>query len=352
MYTPQQWSKLLLEDMKTNLTKILNEAWRITFKNKWLWVFGLVLVLTSSSGGNGGGGGGNKNNSNFNYTNSYEINKSSPFAPNPQQLLRETSQVLGTAAVSIEELFQTISPLFLVTAGIAFTLLLIVFAILGLYLKAWASSALIHGIDQENNGVSLGLSPMSKLGKQKAVEMIKLSIIPSFITLGVTLLVAIPVILLLIPEATRPFGILLAVLVFLVFFVVLLFLASIVYLGSIALVIKNLTWQDAFKEGYRIITKYFIDVILLSCVNCLIGGLVSMASCALIIPIALVGFGAALGVSTFPPLLIIAVPVAVILLTAFITGIYLVSAIAHVFNKSTWVILYKQVLDLEKPKIL
>src|SRR3989344_4515034 len=38
-------------------SRILKRSWQLSWKNKWLWVYGLILAIFGGSGGSGGGAG-------------------------------------------------------------------------------------------------------------------------------------------------------------------------------------------------------------------------------------------------------------------------------------------------------
>lgn len=335
--------------MKTDISKIVSEAWRITFKNKWLWVFGLVLALSSSGGRGNFDTSSYRDNRNTNSTQQNETKKTFPTIPQPKELLENSKQVLGTATVSVTSLLDTIHPAFIFITVIVVGISFVIFFILGLYLRSWAMGSLVHGIDQENNGISLGLSEMSRVGKQKAYELMLLNLIPVYIILGGGVVLAIVGIgSVLLGSVLLPLGLLLTGLLGIILLIVTLLASVAAYLGNYAVVLKNKSRNEAFKEGWKIFTKYFVDVIVLNCLNMVFGAIVALLSCFLIIPIiAVIGIGV-IGVSVAPTTLIILLPIGVLVFLIIIAFMSLVNGVFQVFNESTWVLLYKQLMVLEE----
>ncbi len=319
--------------MKSDLSKIINGAYRITFGNKWLWVFGLVLALFSGGG-------------NFNFPSSSRgnLSKEDSFR---KELMKKDPQyykdVLGSAAISAESLVKSIPVYTYLFFGVfAFVMILLGLGI-ALYAKSWANASLIEGINLESNGTKMQLSQASLKGRSKAIEMAKLNVIPGLALLFLALLAFIPgFILMAFGSLGILFGILWFVTLGLGFLVLMLLVSASVSLGSISLVLENLNYSEAFKKGFTIFKGYFVDVVILGLVNCLTTGLVSIASCVVIIPLVLVGALGFAGVAAIPYLAVALIPVGALLLIAVIAALTLVKAIMIVFQESTWVLLYKQ----------
>lgn len=345
--------------MKADFSRIYKEAFRITKTNKRLWVVALVLVAFTG----GFSGTSFKNTSdNFSKKLKEQQNTTTPnYRPtnnkkinylNTRELTSALPQVLGTATSSMSTLasvFRSIP----VTFFIALALLILVTLVLGFsiiwYGKSWAESALIHGISQESHNISLSLNEMGEHGKGRAWEVIKIRTIPAVILPLAILIITPPVFLpLLLNNST---GVIITILLFIVWFLVVTFatitMSSSANLGVLAINLESLKWKDAFKRGFAIFKRYLLDISILGILNCCLGCITCFG--LLIVTGLLVGIGAAtvVGAMVFPPLLVAAGPVIFLALIAIIMLSGLVNAIVLVFKQSTWVLLYKQLTEVQ-----
>ncbi len=338
--------------MKADFGKILSEAFKITLKNKWLWVFGLVIATLSSGSSSNFGNYSRSFNSKFGDKGKQEqkfrdILKTRDFQAEPTEFLNESGKVLGEASISITNILGTI-PFYYYILLFLFVLITVAVGVsIAMYARAWASGSLIHGINLEATGVTATLSDSSKAGRHSAIEMIKLSFIPSMATLLIFSVVLIPefVLIVLVPGLVKVVVGLLLFITFLLCILAFIVVSASVLLGSIALVLEGLNWKTAFSKGYFVFKKYFLDVVIMGVINCFLGSIVGVASCVVLIPLILLGIAGFAGVTAAPPLAIIIFPTVALVAIAVVLVLTLVKGISIVFIESTWVLLYKQLVD-------
>lgn len=359
--------------MTADFGKIIDQSVKITFKNKWLWVFGLVLVTMSSGGSNFSNFSNyanksdskdaiEKNNSDKkqNQPESNDENTIIPRTTNKQLETKlaanieitETNEfgdlpkVLGQAVISGKQILASIPIAYWVIMVIAILIAIVISIAIALYAYSWAYGSLIFGIDQESKNISETLKTMSENGKNNAVELIKLSLIPGLILFSIFIVGAVPLGLLSLLAKDSPTQLTLYLLIlgiFIIIYLISTILVSVsVMLGGIALVLEKLTWTTALKKGFTVFTKYFLEVIIMGVINCCISVILIGALMVVMIPLVVAGAAAIVGAAAFPPILGILVPLATLGFIAFILGSSLVSAILKVFQYSTWVLLYKQ----------
>jgi len=176
--------------MHADFSKILNQAFKITFKNKWLWIFGLVLAALSSGGSNF---------SSFDSLGGESDKPSKIEKPKPALSDRRLQAPISPPYIdpdpnyikpinipmypveppvenptiqwfsSLSNFIKSIPVLFFVALSV-FLLILIAFGIaIGLYATSWASSSLIYGINQEDLGITGSLAEYSKKGRRRIV---------------------------------------------------------------------------------------------------------------------------------------------------------------------------------------
>lgn len=336
--------------MKADFSRIIRESVQITKTNKKLWVFGLVLA-TLTAGGNFGSGGGSdfksEEGKNNQQNNTIERPVKQPELLNSNLLTSNMPQVLGTATSTISEVVKTIPPTFYAALIILIILAISLGVGISVYGRAWAKSGLIHGIDKQNSGESLGLYQMSDHGKRNAVEMIKISIIPGLLfglaILGSLLILLIP--LLLLGDAGKVIIIPLGILWVLAVIVAGIIIGGSVGLGTLAINLESLKWKDAFKRGRGIFRKYFIDVAVMSIINCFSGCIAGIATILGIAVLGGIGAASVVGAVALPPLVVLAGPVVFLAILAIIMLTGLINTVFMVFNQSTWVLLYKQLTE-------
>ncbi|OGC50431.1 hypothetical protein A2716_04465 [candidate division WWE3 bacterium RIFCSPHIGHO2_01_FULL_40_23] len=338
--------------MKADYGKIINEAFRITFKNKWLWVFGLILAMGSSGG-------------NFNIpdapgskTKDKDNRIETPGKVNDvykrtfEDGLLKAGSVLGESTVSLREVGRRIPIYYWVVLGVFLLIAFVLVVGISIYARSYAYGSLVQGVDLENRGITADLSGMSKEGRRRAVEIVKLELLPMVLAFVDLFLLWVPMILVFMSEMSSGVKLFLGLVLLtlaLVFLILLIIVSVSAGLGRIAVVLSDLSWRQAFKKGFYIFKKFFIDVVVMGIINCFTGFLFGLASCVILIPFMILIFIGIAGLALSPYAGVVLFPLFGIMIVALIILFTLISAIAKVFMESTWVLLYKQLIETEVP---
>ncbi len=335
--------------MKADFSKIIGDSIKITRSNKKLWVMGLVLAtLTAGSSGGGGGGG---SSSDSTKTDKKEINRTiekNSDLLNSNLLSSRMPQVLGATTSTLTDLAKTIPASFYFALVIVVMFGIALGIAISLYGQAWSQSGLIRGIEKQSIGEALGLAQMSDHGKTKALEVIKIRVLPGLIfmcaALGTGL---VPLILaIVLGTAGKIVGILLGIPWVLAFIIGIIIVSASSNLGILAINLEALTWKDGYKRGFQVFRKYFFDVLIMSIINCFAGCLFGVATLITLAVLGGIGLACVFGVIAFPPFLIAAGPIIFLAILALIILLGLAGAIFTVFKQSTWVLLYKQLTEV------
>lgn len=344
----------ILESMKADFSKIIRGSIKITRSNKRLWVFGLVLA-SLGAGANFGSSGNigdvvketqkQKPNNTIEQQFPQDLNDSRLI--NSNLLTSSLPQVLGATTSSLTGLLKTIPLSFY--AGLTFLILISVgvFTAVALYGRSWAQSGLINGIDRENAGETLTLNQMSDKGKLNAVEIIKIRVLPG---LAFALMVIMSTLILLIPamllgEVGKILVIFIGILWTIAVVIASLILGASINLGILAINLESLKWKEGFGRGFRVFKKFFVDVLIMSTINCFAGCVFGVASMIGLLILGGLGVTSILGAIAFPPFVVVAGPIIFLALLALIMLTGLIGAISAVFTQSTWVLLYRQLTE-------
>ncbi|MFH1295270.1 MAG: hypothetical protein ABIH84_01695 [bacterium] len=347
--------------MKADFSKIIRDAIQITKTNKKLWVLGLVLAAFGSSFNANSfmrlSDIGKKNEKPKSYDETqYQLPNNLPAEFEDRQLLNSNllganaSQVLGTATTSLTsltDLIRTIPVSFYGLAGILILVSIIVGVGVSLYAQSWARSGLIQGINRQSSGETLTLYQMADHGKLKALEVIKIGIFPGIVfALAICVSTLILIILgLLVGDSGRILITIIGVLYAIAVIIASIILSASINLGILAINLESLKWLEGFKRGFYVFKKHFIDVAILSVINCLAGCVLGLVIILGMAVFGGIGAAAFFGAMAFPPFLVAAGPLIFLAVLAFIMLAGLTGAIATVFKQSTWVLLYKQLTE-------
>lgn len=347
--------------MRANFAKIVRDSVELTKSNKRLWVLGLVVA--SLSAGVNFGPGGNLGNLSKEYNKTKQENNvqiDSPFNLNAPPLQKQnlinsnlitstqrSPRVLGATTTSLMELLKMIPSSFFGALGLLATIAILLGVAVSLYAKSWAQSGLIAGINMQSAGENPSLYQMSDKGKMNAIQVIKIRIFPSLLF---GLLVALSALILAVLIATVNNGGKVLAIVLGIPYVILVVVASIIlsasiHLGVLAINLESLGWQTGFKRGFSVLKKFFLDVFIMSVINCFASCVFGLAGLAAIAILLTVGAVTVLGVTAFPPFLVVAGPIMFLALLALVFILGLLGAISAVFKQSTWVLLYKQLTE-------
>ncbi len=333
--------------MKINLSEIINKAFKITFKNKWLWVFGM-LVAVGSGGFNMSGDIGRLGDLGDKLSKKNQTT-TSPYNQIPVNSIDSTKRVLGAQTSMMAETLYTSAN---ISAWVLIGLAVLTIVGLGIGIstsaRAWAEGSLIYGIKEEGADNPQNITQMSRSGRGHFWPILKLNLL-YLVLFAIAGLFAL---ILFILSSLSALGMLitvpLALLFGLIFIVVAIAATLIIEIAKIAVIFENLEWKAAYFAGVTITKKFLVDVVVLRFVNCLITSVASIASCLVVaVFVILIALSGALTVAV-PFLAVVTAPFIFIFILAFITLLSVIGGIISVYDKATWVLFYEQVRALNQ----
>lgn len=346
--------------MRADFSQIVGEAFQITKRNRRLWVFALILATLSF--GSAFNYLGNSNNNKKEGDSKIIRNESQNITGNtvfentqsPEEMKLGENPAIPNFGSIFENLLKAIPPHVYAIGFIGLIFLAAISIGIALYAKAWATAALIQGIELEANRTYATLYEMSDYAKKHTIELAKLYVIPNLI-LGVaafftiifgTVLMAVGQ-----SETAGIMLILVYVLIALIVFLIAMMLQGAINLGVMALVLDQLSWKKSLAKGWHIFRKFWLEVSVMYFINCSIGCLVvigmgilvAIAGGILAAPLLL---GGTTGSETF---IIAAIPLLIMGVIVFVVATLVIRTLLTVFDQATWVLLYKQLVSNVQP---
>jgi hypothetical protein len=287
--------------------EVLSQAWRITWRNKALWVLGVLAGCSAS----GRGGGGTQASSSFR---GYNFG--------------------GQEAPDLERFINSIPVETWIAVGIGVLLLILSLSLLFLVLGVLGQSGLIAGFVQEDGGQPVTLGAAFQLGSQYFWRLLGVRVVVwlaglivaigiisvVLLSFGIALVCLLPLLCLLLPISFLVDGY--------------------VMLTMVAAVQENLGVLAAFGRAWEVIRDHLGPVIVMALILILGGGIVSVLISApflaVLIPAGaglLVGEGWSVvtGLVASGVLLLIGVPILILL-----------SAVLTTFTTGAWTITYRR----------
>lgn len=330
---------------------IIKRSWDLTWKKRWLWVYGLVLAAFASG----------SSFSNFNSFRNSGSSSSSTKSQIPADLPQQGAKVMGGATNALASWMAHVSPWMWVLLVFAVLVSILVYVLIVWVLSAWAKGALISGLDDADKDKEVNLLTTSPKGLSNAKNLIILSLISfgiSFLVLisamgifGIGLLVfsvsglsALAVI----------WGIIVGIAAFLTIVVAMVLIGMLgVYADRLIVLHHYSPWQ-AWKKGLSLSKNNFLATALMGLINAVLGcgigclslvlmGLLIVPVLVIFIPLLAVG-----GILAAGPGAVVAAVFGLLLFIFAATYISVgVRAIMVVFNYATWNQLFRKVMEDE-----
>ncbi len=335
---------------------ILKRSWELTWKNKWLWVYGLILGAASFSysGGSGGGGGNSSSNS----------TPSNLPKGVPSNLPQQGGKVLGKATDAVGQWLGQVSPGTWILLGLGVLVLILFVVVIGMIIQAWAKGSLISGLDKADRGEDSRLGATALRDGKVIKNLIYYGVIASVavlltifvimvLGLGVALLFSVSSILMTI------FLVLLGIVGFIVLLIVIVVVAMIGVYAERLIVLKGYAPLAAWKKGLSLAKGNLMNTLVMGLINGGIGCAVSSVGCMvsllilaiMILPgLALFGLGAFAISSGNYALLVPVVMGALFILMIWGAATLVLRAGLIVFNFSNWNLFFNQVMAQEEHK--
>ena len=298
--------------MSLDFGSILGRAWKITWENKILWVFGILASL-----GGGGGGGGSPN---FDF--------SGGGGGGQPELPPEVERFFDRLA---EE------PAFLaVIIGLVCLLLLIGLAFF--VLSIIGRGGLIGGISLADANGKVTFGEAWGAGTSHFWRLFLIGLLVGLIIFVLALVTLVPTAIF--AGLTFGVGLLCFFPVLCVFILAAIVLGIIAYFAQIAAVIENLGVTDALRRAWEVIRANLGPIIVLGIILAVVGGILGLVIAApLIVAVFPPVFGAITGDESG---LRAGLAVAAVCFVVYLPVLLVASGILHTWITAAWTLAYKQ----------
>lgn len=322
--------------------KIIKRSWELTWRNKWLWVYGLVVAVLGGVGFSNFGNG---------FSN-FARDARNPELKLPENLPRQTSEVLGQATNAIVEWFKSVPVGTWILLGLGILVLIIIGIAVRWVMLSWAKGGLIAGLWEADKDQKVTLSSTSKEGIKSIKSLIWLGIINFLMVWGVAVgfVVAGGLGFLgfsFLPSPVKGILMVLWGLAMLLTFVTTVFLLAMVSIWAERLIVlENYPAWKAWKMGFSLSWKHFWSVIVMGIVNVAVGcgvGCLSMIVTLIVLGIPAALIAVPLFKNGWDRICWWSVAALAVLFFLFVYLSLLVRIVLTVFNYGNWNLFYKQV---------
>ncbi|GAB4478549.1 MAG: hypothetical protein Kow0088_18480 [Anaerolineales bacterium] len=324
--------------------QILRRAWQITWKYKFLWVFGIAIALCRGQGGGNG--------ANFNFGNNFprEGNRNGDIPISPE-VMRGIQQFVN-------------SPAFWgVIIGFLFLILLL--SLLAIAVGAYARGALVRSVNRIENREEMNLSRAWEEGKVSFRPLFWLELILSIPALVIGLAIVALILFVFLnlmrsqalggglppDELMRQIGLAVPLLIgafcglVCLGIIIQLFVSIFTVFGSRAIALEGHGVAASFGRAWQVFTQNLAPILLFALIlfgiNILVGIVIAIPAVLFLGVFAAIAFGAAM--SGFWPLfglLVGGMILVLVAISAFLGGIY------RVFVETLWTLVYRQLVGL------
>lgn len=308
---------------------ILKQAWRITWRAKYLWFFGLFAALVGSSG-------------------LYNINFNVDEASDQGNRLLGWRDFWagGAGNGGWQNLLANVSNIWF----IVLLLLFLVMALFLLWLSITAQGALVYGAGQEGEEKSLTFSQAFAKGQEKFRPLLLLNILMALVAGLIFLLVAAPFLILVFkPEYATTTASLFVVVSLLIMAPVGIILSFVVRYGLIYVVNRGRSARAAMSEAWRLFKKNWLTsaemALIIWFFYLVVGVVLSLAVRYVILPVAL--FFLSLLLNTYVGSEALIQALIILSLFFYVVVILWLMAILNVFETSAWVLLFGRLNENE-----
>ncbi|MBI3887508.1 hypothetical protein HY310_00380 [Candidatus Microgenomates bacterium] len=320
---------------------IISRSRDLTFKNKWLWVYGLVIAVFTGSSFNSGGGGGSSSSSS---------SKSSTINITPSNISEQGKKVLGDATNLFTQWVSSIPPQTWLLLIIGVLLLIILGLIIQWVALNWAKGALIRGIEDADAGEKVELSTTTKYGIKSLKDLFIFSLISGAMSLGIMfVLLAVYGLIALVLSYVKTLMVLwlvaAGIIGFFALIVMFVIFAMVVIYAERLVVLEGYAPWNAWKKGLSLSKGNFGNTVLMGLINSAIGCSVGCASSIVIFVVLLIPgiiFAIPFFSNEYPPVSIAGI---VMLFLIFLFASMIVRAGIVVFNYSNWNQIFKKIYE-------
>lgn len=330
------------------LIGIYKRAFEIVKNNKVLWIFGMALVAFA-------GGGGSNFSSFRSFGNSFDSSKAAnlPKITGTPSALKETFPA-DSVFTYFKDLFASLPVSFYLIFALTVVALLVVGLVISIIVGSWARGAAIGAINDGYDRKEVTLKGGSDYAVKGLRQMIWVTLITwllYFVDFMIMAVIAAVMIFLIASFKGSLFIIfpilIMTVSVFAGILVMLCVSASQIWAERL-IIIENITAWQALKQGWVMVRKYILNMLLLGSGNCVIGCFI----------------GGCLGFAMLGVLFMLLIPVILsvivnknlifiwifpLIILMIIVGILnmAINGIIRIFNYTTWNVLYRQLKEKE-----
>lgn len=314
--------------MTMNFGEILTRAWQIIWKHKVLWIFG---ILASCVSGNGSGGG----NSNFNAD-----------ADSFQSSNRDVPPFLRDFFNAIERFFADSTPEQWIGIAIGLFCLIMIISLISYVLGIMGEIGLYRGVMMVEGGAEkLTFAELWTASTPFFWRLFLLRTVPSLVFLALLAIFLVPAIFL--AESTEGVSFLLILLpVFCIILPLSFVVALAIWLGTLTVVMEDLSLPDALKRGWQLLRENFVNMLILGvmlfAVNLIVGLVIALPMILIFLPVI---FGIAVGGEIMQATMLTAL-VCFCLLLPVLT---VLGGILQSFNYTSWGLAYLRFTGLVPP---
>jgi len=284
---------------------IFKQAWEITWRNRFLWWFGFLIALGSPSGGFNFPGGGNPE----------DINKVSDFAQSHFKFL----------------------------LGLGLTALLV--GILLFFISIIAKAGLIKSVSL----IALGHQEVNfkvgwRKGKKYLWKLFWLAFIFSLAVAVILLVLAVPVIYLFIMKSWVS-AVIIALLAIAIFIPLMFIIAITKVFAEFYIILSDLKISDSIEAAYNLFLKNLFNTIIFKLLMFAVG----IVAGIILLPAAIISFAIfiPLGVLLYSLNKIVFFVFISIVVLAFLTIVFLISAVLTTFTTTAWTLFFQEIAKIK-----
>jgi hypothetical protein len=301
--------------MKLDFGAILSRAWKITWENKVLWIFGLLAAMGNGAAGGGGGAGGGDGGG------GRDFGPGGPELPPPVRRFVESPDPRIIAIV----------------IGVICVLVLI--ALVFFVLSMIGRGGLIGGVRLADDNGSVTFGEAWRVGLRNFWRVFLIGLIVGVVVIGLVLILLVPGIFF----SITIIGLLCGLPLIFAFVVAAIVLGIVAYFAQIAAVVEDLSVTAALGRAWEVIRANLGDIIILGIVlivaQAVIGVVIALPVIVTLIPIvfAVIGF-----INESQNMAVGGLIVAGLCFVAYLPVLIVLGGVLETWITSAWTLAYRQ----------
>jgi hypothetical protein len=303
--------------MKLDFGAILSRAWKITWENKVLWIFGLLAAMGNGAAGGGGGAGGGDGGG------GRDFGPGGPELPPPVRRFVESPDPRIIAIV-----------IGVICVLVLIALVLFVLSIIG-------RGGLIGGVRLADDNGRVTFGEAWRVGLRNFWRVFLIGLIVGVVVIGLVLILLVPGIFF----SITIIGLLCGLPLIFAFVVAAIVLGIVAYFAQIAAVVEDLSVTAALGRAWEVIRANLGDIIILGIVlivaQAVIGVVIALPLIVTLIPIvfAVIGF-----INESQNMAVGGLIVAGLCFVAYLPVLIVLGGVLETWITSAWTLAYRQVI--------